>query len=117
LSRCLVALPESTIGSRHIEVFESPRDRKEIKILFAKLKALTEAEPRTGKNQQGLDPVDLPLSEDAKKMALEALNQFETLMQSGNDLSELRDRTSKAVENACRIAGVLTAIEEGSLHE
>ena len=55
----------------------------------------------------------MPLSEDAKKMALEALNQFETLMQSGNDLSELRDRTSKAVENACRIAGVLTAIEVG----
>ena len=113
LARCLVAWPESTIGSRHINGFAQPRERMEIKRLFAKLKALAEAEPRTGKNQQELDPVDLPLSDDAKAMAMAAMNQFETLMQTGNDLSELKDRTSKALENACRIAGVLTAIEEG----
>lgn len=46
-------------------------------------------------------------------MLIAASNQFETLMQRGNDLSELKDRTSKAVENACRIAGVLTVVEEG----
>jgi putative DNA primase/helicase len=113
LARCLVAWPESTIGNRHIDIFENPRDRTEIKRLFAKLKTLTEAEPRTGKNKQELDPVDLPLSEDAKQLAMAAMNQFETLMQSGNDLSELKDRTSKAVENACRIAGVIIVVEEG----
>jgi putative DNA primase/helicase len=113
LARCLVAWPESTIGSRHINVFEQPRQRSEIKRLFAKLKTLTEAEPRTGKNEQELDPVELPLSEAAQQMAIAAMNQFETLMQAGNDLSELRDRASKALENACRIAGVLTAIEDG----
>ena len=113
LARCLVAWPESTIGSRHVNFFEQPRDRKEITRLFAKLKALTEAEPRTGKTAQELDPVDLPLSEDAKLMAMAAMNQFETLMQAGNDLCELRDRTSKALENACRIAAVLTVVEEG----
>jgi putative DNA primase/helicase len=113
LARCLVAWPESTIGSRHIELFEQPKERKEVKRLFAKLKTLTEAAPRTGKNEQELDPVELPLNEEAQQMAIAAMNQFETLMQSGNDLSELRDRASKALENACRIAGVLTAIEEG----
>jgi len=113
LARCLVAWPESTIGHRHIDVFEQPKERHEVKRLFAKLKTLTEAEPRTGKSEQELDPVELPLSEEAKQMAIAAINQFETLMQTGNDLSELRDRTSKALENACRIAGVLTAIEEG----
>lgn len=113
LARCLVAWPESTIGSRHITVFEQPRQRTEIKRLFAKLKTLTEAAPRTGKNEQELDPVELPLSEAAQQMAMEAMNQFETLMQTGNDLSELRDRASKALENACRIAGVFTAIEDG----
>lgn len=113
LGRCLVAWPESTIGRRHIEIFEQPRERKEVKRLFAKLKTLTESEPRTGKNEQELDPVELPLNEDAQQMAIAAMNHFETLMQSGNDLSELRDRASKALENACRIAGVLTAIEDG----
>ncbi|MGZ5057023.1 MAG: YfjI family protein [Methylobacter sp.] len=113
LARCLVAWPESTIGNRHIDVFEQPKERKEVKRLFAKLKTLTEAEPRTGKNNRELDPVELPLSEDAQQMAIAAMNQFETLMQSGNDLAELRDRTSKALENACRIAGVLTAVEVG----
>ena len=113
LARCLVAWPESTIGSRHIDVFEQPRQRAEIKRLFAKFKTLTEAEPRTGKNEQELDPVELPLSADAQQMAIAAMNQFETLMQTGNDLSELRDRASKALENACRIAGVFTAIEDG----
>jgi putative DNA primase/helicase len=34
-------------------------------------------------------------------------------MQSGNDLSELRDRTAKALENACRLAGVMAVIEGG----
>lgn len=113
LARCLVAWPESTIGIRHITSFEQPRARPEVKKLFAKLKLLTEAEPRTGKAKQELDPVELPLSDDAKKLAMEAMNNFETLMQRGNDLSELKDRTSKALENACRIAGVLTVVEEG----
>jgi putative DNA primase/helicase len=113
LARCLVAWPESTIGSRHIELFEQPRDRTELKHLFAKLKILTEVKPRSGKNEQELDPIELTLTDDAKEMAINAMNQFETLMQLGNDLSELRDRASKALENACRIAGVLTAVEEG----
>ena len=69
LARCLVAWPESTIGSRHIDTFQQPRDRSEIKRLSTKLKTLTEAEPRTGKTAQELDPVELPLSEDAKLMA------------------------------------------------
>ncbi|MDP1657858.1 MAG: YfjI family protein [Methylotenera sp.] len=113
LARCLVAWPESTIGSRHIIVFDQPRQRVELRRLFAKLKTLTETAPRTGKNEQELDPVELPLSEAAQHMAIAAMNQFETLMQTGNDLSELRDRASKALENACRIAGVFTAIEDG----
>jgi putative DNA primase/helicase len=113
LARCLVAWPESTIGSRHVTVFEQPRERQALKRLFAILKALYEAEPRTGTNAKELDPLELPLDDEAKQMAIAAMNQFETLMQSGNDLSELRDRASKALENACRIAGVLTVIEFG----
>lgn len=113
LARCLVAWPESTIGSRQIDVFKQPLLRIEIKNLSAKLKTLFETEPRKGKNKQELDTLELPLNKDAEVMAVLAMNQFEKLMKCGGDLSELRDRASKALENACRIAGVLTAIEQG----
>ena len=113
LARCLVAWPESTIGNRHIEKFEWAGELTDVKRLFATLKGLIEAEPRTGKTAQELDPVDLPLDEDAIRLAIAAANQFETLMQKGNDLAELKDRTAKALENACRIAGVLAVIEGG----
>lgn len=114
LARCLVAWPESTIGKRHIQAFENPKDRHEVKRLFAVLKTLAEATPRTSDgNPQELDPVELPLNTAAQQMALNAVNQFEDLMGAGADLSELKDRTSKALENACRIAGVLSVIENG----
>jgi len=113
LARCLVAWPESTIGSRHINDFEWPGDRNELKRLFAVLKGLIEATPRTAKSAQELYPLDLPLDHEAKQLAITASNQFETSMQNGNDLSELKDRTAKAMENACRIAGVMAVIEGG----
>lgn len=113
LARCLVAWPESTIGTRHIEKYEWAGDRHELKRLFAVFKGLMEAEPHSGKSVQELDPVELPLTDEAKALAVAASNQFETLMARGADLAELRDRTSKAVENACRIAGVIAVIEGG----
>ena len=113
LARCLVAWPESTIGTRHVERYEWAGDRHELKRLFAVFKGLMEAEPHSGKSVQELDPVELPLTDEAKALAVAASNQFETLMARGADLAELRDRTSKAVENACRIAGVLAVIEGG----
>ena len=114
LARCLVAWPESTIGTRHATAYEWAGDRPELKRLFAVLAGLLNAELRTSENDtQELDPIELPLSPDAAAMALQAGNQFEELMAHGNDLSELRDRAAKAVENACRIAGVMAAIEGG----
>ncbi len=113
LARCLVAWPESTIGSRYVANFEWAGERQELKRLFVVLITLFQAEPRTAKSEQELDPVELPLDEDAKQMAMAAINEFETLMQSGNDLFEIRERTAKAVENACRIAGVLAVIDDG----
>lgn len=113
LARCLVAWPESTIGNRHVERFEWAGDRHELKRLYAVLKGLMEAQPRVGNSYQELDPVELPLSEDAKALAVAAGNQFETLMARGADLAELRDRTAKALENACRIAGVLAVVAGG----
>jgi len=113
LARCLVAWPESTIGNRYVDSFEWAGDRKELKRLFAVLKGLMESQPRVGNSYQELDPIELPLSDGAKEMAVAAGNKFESLMARGADLAELRDRTSKALENACRIAGVLAVVDGG----
>jgi putative DNA primase/helicase len=113
LARCLVAWPESTISTRLIDRFEWAGDRAELKRLFAVFKNLLEAERQTDKAKQELDPIELPLTDEAKELAVAAGNQFEKLMAHGAELAELRDRTSKALENACRIAGVLSVIECG----
>jgi len=113
LARCLVAWPESTIGKRHINGFECAEKRPEVKSVFDKLKILMETQPRTINSSQELSPIALTLSEQAKKLAIAAINEFENLMAPGAELAEIRDRASKAIENACRIAGVLIVIEKG----
>ena len=114
LARCLVAWPQSTIGDRHVDSFDRAEHKPELKRLYSVLKALTEAEPRTAeRSAQELDPIELPLEQEAVEMALNACNQFESLMKLGNDLSDITDRASKALENACRIAGILAVIENG----
>lgn len=113
LSRCLPAWPQSTIGTRHVERYEWAGGRPEMQRLFAVLKKLLETKPRTGKIEQELDPIELPLSSEATALSVAAGNQFESMMKSGGVLAELRDRTSKALENACRIAAILAVIKGG----
>jgi putative DNA primase/helicase len=114
LARCLTAWPSSTIGTRHTVAYSWAGSRNELKRLFGKLKGLMEAKPRTSdRDPQELAPVALPLTLEAQSLAVEAGNIFESLMAPGNDLAELRDRGSKALENACRIAGVLAVVEGG----
>jgi putative DNA primase/helicase len=114
LARCLVAWPATTIGTRYMERFAWAGDLPAMRRLYAVFKGMLEATPATGdESGQELTPFELELSPDANALAVAASNQFETLMASGADLSELRDRTSKALENACRIAGILAVIEGG----
>jgi putative DNA primase/helicase len=114
LARCLVAAPESTIGTRIIERYERAAERPDMKRLFARLKELFETKPRT-KDERGqeLDPRPLGLSADAVPLAIAASNRFEELMRAGNELHELRDRASKAMDNAVRIAAILTVMDHG----
>lgn len=114
LARCLVAWPESTIGSRHIEQFMSTAQCPEVVAMQRIFTDLITAQPRTSEhNSQELDPLMLLCTPKAHELAIAAHNQFETLMGKGNDLAELQDRAAKALENALRIAAVLTAIEHG----
>ena len=114
LARCLTAWPTSTIGTRQCDGFMWAGDRIEVRSMYGSLKVLMEAKPLTSdRDPQELTPIALPLTAEAQSLAVEALNFFEHLMATGNDLAELRDRGSKALENACRIAGVLAVVEGG----
>jgi len=114
LARCLVAWPESTISTRMITRFESVYQTEGMRRLFAVLKTLFETKPKVSPlNDQELEPVVLTLDPAAHQIALNAANAFEDLQGKGKDLESLRDRASKALEQACRIAGVLTVIEYG----
>ncbi len=113
LARCLIAWPESTIGNRQTNEFFQASELTEIKNFSRKLEVLTRAERKTGKSKQELTPHVLQLDDEAKALALEAYNDFETSMRKGNQFSEITDRVSKALENAIRIAGILTVIERG----
>ncbi len=113
LARCLVAWPASTIGSRQITEFVDPKVNPAAKRLFAVLKTLAETQPLTSEtNIQELTPTPLEIAAEAKPMALAALNEFESLMREGGELHEIRDRANKAIDNACRIAGVLAVRRE-----
>ncbi len=115
LARCLTAWPESTIGKRYVsnDGYENPYHHEHTKRLFKNLLELTEATPRIGKTKQVLDPIPLPLSAEAKNLAIRTGNMLETQMTAGNDLEEIRDRAGKAIENACRLAGVIAVTEGG----
>jgi len=114
LARCLVAWPESTIGTRQTKKFTWAGDRPEIKRLFAVMMGLLETPPPTHQVQaQELEPIVLDLAKDAQELALAATNEFENLMAKGEALAEIRDRGSKAMDNAMRIAGVMAVIEGG----
>jgi hypothetical protein len=113
LARCLVAWPESTIGTRHAEQFSKASDRPELKRLFAVLKTLFETIPATGDERgQELTPYALQLTPDAERLALAAHNQFETLMAKDGPLVEIRDRAAKALDNALRLAAVLAVMDK-----
>lgn len=114
LARCLVAWPESTIGTRQITSFEKVSERPEMKRLYGCLKTLFEATPNTSPHdKQELEPEAIGLTADAELYAKEVHNQFEELMKQGGDLVEIRDRASKALEIALRIAAVLSVIDQG----
>jgi len=114
LARCLVAWPQSTIGTRHVAAYEWAGDRPDVKRLFVVLKDLIETPPRCKDDHgQELDPVALRLAPDASALAVAAGNEFESLMAPGQPLAEIADRASKAMDNALRIAAVLSVMDTG----
>jgi hypothetical protein len=112
LSRILVAAPASLAGSRAYQE-PCPEVAATIKAYGARILALLEAElalePGT---RNELAPKALPISADATEIWREFYNHIEGQCGAGNELDGIGDFAAKAAENAARIAGVVTIVED-----
>ena len=117
LPRCLICQPRSNIGFRMVDVDGSgeemsPEDAAIMQRYSARLTAILRAEmPSTGDTGQELLPHTLELSPAARRALGEFAEKVEMAQAPGRPLAGITGAASKAAEQACRIAGVLTMFE------
>lgn len=112
LARWLIAAPDSLAGTRlhnpgMPDAAEDPRIRKFWHAVGELLTAPANEDGEVG----GLNPAALGLSAEARKLLIAAYNEIESAQAADGDLAAIREFASKAAEQACRIAGVLTLAE------
>jgi hypothetical protein len=112
LSRLLLAAPDSLAGHR---TWREPTAVIEpaLRRYIARVLAVFEA-PQQAANAVGneLTPRTIEMSQSAREMWVGFHNEVERDMGKVARFSEMRDHASKAAEQAARIAGVLTMIDD-----
>ncbi|MGE0761875.1 MAG: YfjI family protein [Bdellovibrionales bacterium] len=111
LSRCLIAHPESTVGSRlykDIDISEAPEIVRYIETMT---KLLNVEMPMLKDKTNELNPRQIMLASNAKNLWVLFHNCVEEQMADGGHYANIRGFASKAAENALRIAAVLALIE------
>jgi len=114
-SRFLFAWPESNIGWR---VPKDPGAKKiEENPAFLRFKSrivelLEKPMPTHPEDPLQLTPRRLHLSPDAKALLSQFYERVEVAQREGEVFCQIRGFASKAVEHACRIAGILTVFED-----
>ena len=117
LSRVLVAAPDSIAGGRFYRD-PDPLDDASIRAYGARMLSLLEKPVRTADGSRNeLDPEAMSLSPSAANLWREFFDHVEGQCGKGGALAEIRGFAAKAAENAARIAGVLTVIEDGDALE
>jgi len=119
LARCLIAAPESLAGTRlhdglrafGLDPFSDLRLARYRDALAALHAMPLVTDDETG----GLLPRRLRADESAA-LLVEEYNRVEIAQREGGEYERDRAFASKAVEHACRIAGVLTLVEDRNLH-
>ena len=111
ISRILVAQPESMAGSRFYRD-TAPADEVAIRTYTGQLLRLLELPPPlAGEAPNELAPAALTMTPDAVAAWREFFDTVERRLAPGGSLAGLKDFASKAAENAARIAGVLTIVQ------
>lgn len=113
LSRCLIAWPESRIGTRFIAengASDLARTAAEDTMMafHARIRSLLSRPTPVRDDPRELDPALLRLALEARSMIARFANEVERQQADGKDLAHIRGFASKAAEQAARIAGVLT---------
>jgi len=117
LARSLLAYPDGTAGTRTY-VAESLRDDLAMREYERRLLELHQKEPIYA--QQGhyeLEPYSLHLKRDAKDEWVAFYNWVEERLRPGGEFAAVKAWASKTPEQALRIAGVLTLVENPNAGE
>jgi Protein of unknown function (DUF3987) len=112
LARFLICAPASRIGTRmHDGSAIDPRDDQRLRRYWHALRQLLERQPLEDAELGGLSPPCLALSPEARTILIAGYNEMESAQNDDGALVTIREFSSKAAEHACRIAGVLTLLE------
>ncbi len=106
LPRFLICEPPSTIGTRLQAL--TRRDDTALAGFAARLRDILETPMPMDPETRELHPRILPLSDAARAMLVRFSDAVEAAQAPGGDLAQVPGYASKAAEQACRIAGVLT---------
>ena len=113
LSRCLVAWPESTAGSRTYT--EGKQNDPAVNCYNERIRNLLETPPLLIEGTRNeLNPRSLPLSESARKKWIEFYDHIERDLAADQPLASIRGFGSKVAEHALRIAGVIAIVDDPS---
>lgn len=113
LARFLIAAPVSRIGSRlHSGDIQDPRDDARIRTYYEAVRVLLLTKPHEDPAYGGLSPPLLRLSPEARTRLVAAYNEIESAQAPDGELEDIREFASKAAEQACRIAAVLTLVSD-----
>lgn len=107
LARFLITEPPSAIGTR-LRRGHDPASETAVSAFTARLVAILETPMPTGGNPQELTPSRLPLAAGAKELLWRFYDAVERAQAAGQPMEHVRAYASKSVEQAARIAGVLT---------
>jgi hypothetical protein len=113
LGRFLICAPASRIGTRtHDGSAADPREDPRLRKYWHAVRQLLERQPNEDREVGGLDPPCMALSPEARGVLIAAHNDIEAAMRDDGELSGIREFASKAAEHACRLAAVLTLVED-----
>lgn len=112
LARCLIASPASLAGRRMFRE-GNPLEHPAVVAYNARITELLNTRPDVWTHGDGfeLKPKRLELSPEARALAVVFHDLLEMQQAPGGELEDARPFASKALEQACRIAGVQAVIE------
>ena len=123
MARNLVCWPRSTMGTRfvdpdgppiHLKALDRFTDRAEelyrlplpMKFDTATLQAGLEDDGSHAHDQLELNPTELPLGPEARRLWIGYLNETEQELAPAGEMADVRDVAAKSAENACRLGAI-----------